>query len=223
MEDILPPFVRDSKLFGFMVAAVYPLAREFTLFRQNAHKITPEEYRLLYSKLERIHDTTDNSEAILKEIIKHIVNGRIIDIGCGTGYTLKFLADRLPANSVQFTGVDFQIAPEAPSQSHNISFEEHDICNLPFPDNSFENVLCTHTLEHILDIRLAIAELRRICAKRLIIVVPKEREGLYTFNPHFHFFPYVHSFFRFMLPLPKKYSCYEVGRDIIYIEDKNIN
>jgi ubiquinone/menaquinone biosynthesis C-methylase UbiE len=91
---------------------------------------------------------------------------------------------------------------------------------LPFPDNHFDTVICTHVLEHILDFRAALAELRRIAARRLIVVVPREREYLYTFNPHFHFFPYVHSFLRFMIPLPEHFECMDVGRDIYYVEDR---
>ena len=36
----------------------------------------------------------------------------------------------------------------------------------------------------------ALAELRRVAAKRLIVVLPKERPYRYTFNLHLHFFPY---------------------------------
>jgi hypothetical protein len=50
--------------------------------------------------------------------------------------------------------------------------------------------------------------------KRLLIVVPREREGIYTFNPHFNFFPYSHSFLRAMIPLPPDFTCSIVGRDI---------
>ena len=62
--------------------------------------------------------------------------------------------------------------------------------------------MCTHVIEHILDYRAAIAELRRITGRRLIIVVPRERESIYAFNPHFNFFPYRHSFLRAMIPVP---------------------
>jgi hypothetical protein len=80
---------------------------------------------------------------------------------------------------------------------------------------------CTHVLEHILDYRAAISELRRVTRERLIIVVPREREGIYTFNPHFNFFPYAHSFLRAMIPLPSNFVCDVIGRDIYYME-KNI-
>ncbi|MDZ7823470.1 MAG: methyltransferase domain-containing protein [Ahrensia sp.] len=71
---------------------------------------------------------------------------------------------------------------------------------LPFKDNEFDTVVCTHVLEHVLDFRSSLQELRRIAAKRLIVVVPREREYKYSFNPHFNFFPYKHSFFAGCLP-----------------------
>jgi hypothetical protein len=50
-------------------------------------------------------------------------------------------------------------------------------------------------------------------------VVPRERESLFTFNPHFNFFPYLHSFLRAMHPVPENYTCIDVGRDIFYTEE----
>ena len=74
-------------------------------------------------------------------------------------------------------------------------------------------------IEHVLDYRAAIAELRRITKKRLIIIVPREREYRYTFNPHFNFFPYTHSFLRAMQPVPPTYQVEDIKRDIYYYED----
>ena len=80
-------------------------------------------------------------------------------------------------------------------------------------------MICTHVLEHILDIRHAIHELRRICARRLVIVVPLEREYRFTFNAHIHFFPYPHSFLRHILPVPANYEIRAIGRDLLYVEE----
>jgi ubiquinone/menaquinone biosynthesis C-methylase UbiE len=91
---------------------------------------------------------------------------------------------------------------------------------LPFDDGEFDTVVCTHVLEHVLDFRAAIAELRRVCKRRLIIVVPAEREYKYTFNPHFNFFPYPYSFLRAVHPVPATHCCTAIGRDIYYSEDR---
>src|SRR3546814_10696287 len=111
-----------------------------------------------------------------------------LDVGCGTGYLMHVLEGRRP--EMKLTGVDFIIDSETRKRAHGISFHEANIERLPFPDKSFDTVICTHVLEHILDFWGALAELRRVAAKRLIIVVPQQREYRFTFNPHLHFFPY---------------------------------
>jgi len=47
-----------------------------------------------------------------------------------------------------------------------------DAAHLPFKDGSFELVLCSKTLEHIVDDGAAIRELRRICGNACVITVP---------------------------------------------------
>jgi hypothetical protein len=44
----------------------------------------------------------------------------------------------------------------------------------------------------------------------------------YTFNPHFNFFPYPHSFLRALHPVPADYHCLDIGRDIYYCESRDI-
>ena len=60
---------------------------------------------------------------------------------------------------------------------------------------------------------------RMLSALSFALVVPREREGIYTFNPHFNFFPYTHSFLRAMIPVPQQHVACDIGRDIYYRED----
>src|SRR3546814_13808621 len=103
-----------------------------------------------------------------------------LDVGCGTGYLLHVLA--VGRTEMKLTGVYVIIDSETRKRAEGISFHEANIERLPFPDKSFDTVICTHVLEHILDFRGALAELRRVAAKRLIIVVPQEREYRFTFK-----------------------------------------
>jgi len=117
----------------------------------------------------------------------------------------------------RFVGVDFAI--DDANALSGIEYFAAKVENLPFKDGEFDTVICTHVIEHILDYKAAIKELRRITKKRLIIIVPREREYRYTFNPHFNFFPYTHSFLRAMQPVPSTYKVKDIKRDIYYLED----
>jgi len=46
-----------------------------------------------------------------------------------------------------------------------------DICNLPFPDNCFSSVLCSHTIEHVDDPHRFYAELGRV-GKEVTLILP---------------------------------------------------
>lgn len=217
LEDILPAAIRDSWLFRSAASLVWGKhIRELASFRERAAFLTPEEYQALYEKHPRVHEGTDNSKACIRRIADDVVGASVCDIGCGTGYLLKRVKDARPELK-KLTGVDFVIDDLEGNES-GIEFVSAKIENLPFEDGAFDTVICTHVIEHVLDYRTAIAELRRITRRRLIIVVPREREYKYTFNPHFNFFPYTHSFLRAMHPIPGDYACEDIGRDIYYSE-----
>lgn len=79
-----------------------------------------------------------------------------------------------------------------------VNYVEGSLTKLPFDDNEFDVVVCTHALEHIKDIAKALSELRRVCRKKLIIVVPRQREYRYTVDLHINFFPYEYDLRRLM-------------------------
>lgn len=215
MEEILPPLLRDSWLFASAASLVWGKhIANLADFRRRAVELTSQEYESLYRAHPRVHCETDNTEACIARICSDLLGESMVDVGCGTGYLVNTAKVLRHKDFRRYVGVDF-------IEHANPSFEfiKAPIETLPFRDAEFDTVVCTHVIEHILDYRQAIAELRRITRRRLIIVVPREREGLYTFNPHFNFFPYKHSFLRAMIPVPKTYVCEDIGRDIYYCED----
>ena len=218
MEELLPPIVRDTALFKFAAQLAWGKHIEtLAEFRKTAPFVTAEEYSELYRAHPRVHEDTDNSRACLERIAADAIGDSICDIGCGTGALLRHVRANAAAPFSKMVGVDL-IKPDKPI-GKDMEFVGGWIEDLPFADKSFDTVVCTHVLEHILDLRKAIAELRRIVRRRLIIVVPREREGIYTFNPHLNFFPYNHSFLRAMIPVQKNHVCCDIGRDIYYMED----
>jgi SAM-dependent methyltransferase len=219
LEELIPPALHDSRLFRLLVRLTWgDHVDRFDLFRRRAPFLSVEEYDALYRDYPHVHDQTDNSEACIRRIVEDAVGTSLCDVGCGSGALLhRIAAGRPDVESV--IGVDVQL-DEARTDAGRIAYREAHVEALPFPDAAFDTVVCTHVIEHVLDYRKAIQELRRITRRRLIIVVPREREYLYTFNPHFHFFPYVHSFLRAMHPLPENHLCEDVNRDIYYREDR---
>jgi ubiquinone/menaquinone biosynthesis C-methylase UbiE len=93
------------------------------------------------------------------------------------------------ADITRLVGVDL-VEPTRIDEMPNAEYIHGSIEKLPFADGEFDTVVCTHTLEHIPDVHGALAELRRVASKQLVIVVPKERPYRWGFNLHIHFFPY---------------------------------
>ena len=217
LEDWIPAALRDSGLFRRAARLAWGEHIDHLAdFRARAPFLTDEEYKTLYENHPRVHEGTDNSEACIARIARDCVGPKIIDIGCGTGALLKRI-NALRPELTELTGVDFAI--DDADALPGIEFVSAKIESLPFPDNSFDTVICTHVVEHVLEPKRAIAELRRISRGRVIIVVPREREYRYTFNPHFNFYPYTHSFLRTAHPVPQSYACEDIQRDIYYCED----
>jgi ubiquinone/menaquinone biosynthesis C-methylase UbiE len=89
--------------------------------------------------------------------------GRTLEVGIGTGLNLPFYGDQ-----VQLTGVDFSpamlaIARQRATRLGRIAdLREADAMALPFPDASFDTVICTFTLCAVPDDRRAVTEMTRV-------------------------------------------------------------
>ncbi len=219
LEEVIPPIVRDSSAMRWLFRRHWGrLIDDIEDFRARIAFVSAAEYKSIYERMPRIQNETDNSVACLEAILANIKGTKVLDMGCGTGYVVDWLAARRP--DLTITGADFIIEAGTRERSPTIAFEEAMIEALPFADGAFDTVVCTHVLEHILDFGKALSELRRVAAKRLIIIVPQEREYHFTFNPHLHFFPYPHSFLRYIAPIPASHHIQSIGRDIFYFEDR---
>ena len=93
-----------------------------------------------------------------------------LDVGCSEGYFMKVIADRTGA---EVWGVD--IAPAALRKARRLYGQPvggADAQRLPFADGSFDLVLSTETLEHVLDPDIMIAEMRRVSRGHVVITTP---------------------------------------------------
>ena len=75
----------------------------------------------------------------------------VLDVGCGTGYLPRLLADRVTSEG-QVTGLDASPAMIGYSRHHapaNCSYVTAEAQDIPLPDKSFDAVISSFALHHI--------------------------------------------------------------------------
>lgn len=96
-----------------------------------------------------------------------------LDVGCGEDYEGTVNTDLYPHDTLRsrYYGKDgFQR-----KLSKIPNFVKSDINNLPFQDNAFKIVICSHLLEHVgVDLMTASKELLRVAKNKVIIRVPSQ-------------------------------------------------
>tara|TARA_B100000902_G_scaffold164305_1_gene159330 strand:+ start:1518 stop:2228 length:711 start_codon:yes stop_codon:yes gene_type:complete len=222
LEDLLPPILRDSFVFKFIIENFYRKDKTHKILKKEILWLSDQEYKNYYANMPNIQGDTDNSDECIEKIIQNILPHNVIDVGCGNGYLLKKIKEKdLQNQELKLFGSEIVKTDKL----NKISIENYiEIYEKPIEKISdiglkFDTTICTHVLEHVLEINKAYEELKKITKKRLIIVVPKERPYKYTFNGHIHFFPYDWSFINTIKPKTKNFKIYEIYRDFIYIED----
>ena len=88
----------------------------------------------------------------------------VLDVGCGSGFFTRHVADALPSASV--VGLDIDGPRIAFARSHssgkNIHFEVGDMASMPFAEGSFDLAFCRFALVHNQNPTVAISEMARV-------------------------------------------------------------
>ncbi|MFW5470902.1 class I SAM-dependent methyltransferase [Knoellia sp. CPCC 206435] len=189
LDNWLPASMRDSKIVmaPLLRLALGRHAREFMVFKSGAFEMSAEAFADVYRRVagSEVQGETDLNAACTEAILQQVKGRSVLEVGCGRGW----LAERLVQVASEVTASDIVLG-DVMQGIEGVTFDQANVEALPYADDSFDVVVCTHTLEHVQNLPRALAELRRVAAEHLIIVVPKERPYRYSFNLHLHFFPY---------------------------------
>ncbi|MGA2669504.1 MAG: class I SAM-dependent methyltransferase [Ignavibacteria bacterium] len=187
MDELLPPILRDNKYFMYPLFYIWfkgKYINEIMNLKSDIYSYSNSEMEDFYRKIQTMD--YDRKTGLNKKSFNFIINNlhkdarKIIDIGCGRGYIVK----KLSSLGYESSGCDVFKELDLGSSK----YFQGNIENLPFYDKEYDVVICTHTLEHILNLNSAVSELKRIAKKQIIIVVPCQRFFYYTLDTHVNFF-----------------------------------
>ncbi|MDD5638489.1 MAG: methyltransferase domain-containing protein [Candidatus Pacebacteria bacterium] len=103
----------------------------------------------------------------LRFLLKNI-SGEILIIGCGSQDDMSIISERCE-------GVGIDISAEAVKKSKEkyprFEYFVADATNLPFPDNSFDCVVCSEVIEHIPEDEKVLSEAKRVLKNKGTFIV----------------------------------------------------
>lgn len=110
------------------------------------------------------------------DLLECQADSRVLDVGCGTGYATRMLAQRLPRGRA--CGID--IAPEMIEQARakvtedieeRIEFVPASSADLPYGDDTFSHIICTNSFHHYPDPMEAFKEMQRVLTPQGQVVI----------------------------------------------------
>ncbi|SVB54956.1 uncharacterized protein METZ01_LOCUS207810, partial [marine metagenome] len=121
-----------------------------------------------------------------EDLERRTQNSRLIlDIGCGDGFLFTHLAEG--AHGAELYGMDLSHRRLIITKKRKfpVRLLDGNAEYLPFGEATFDVVICTEALEHLIDPSAAIQEIRRILKPGglLILTVPSLHTAFLTFNP----------------------------------------
>jgi SAM-dependent methyltransferase len=135
-----------------------------------------------------IRRLVDLQVSTVYDFLRHTVplmRGSVLDVGCGESPYAHLLT-----GGASYTGVDIADAEKFGMTGHDgtVGFDGE---TLPFPDASFNHVICTEVLEHARDPTALMAEMRRVlkCGGTLVATIP--------FSARVHYEPHDYQRFTF--------------------------
>lgn len=100
-------------------------------------------------------------------------NGRLLEIGCGSGDALEFMRSM----GWEVCGVEVDPASAAVAKAKGLDVRVGGLSEHAFPSGSFDAIAMNHVIEHLFDPKDVLAECRRLLRQggTLVVVTPNTR------------------------------------------------
>lgn len=103
-------------------------------------------------------------------IKKYLLKGKLLDVGCGTGYFLKYISG--VDNSWKLFGVEPNDAlRKVAKMNSGLQIKKGNLGNLPFKNNYFDVVTCNDVLEHSIELTKNLKELHRVLKPNGVLLI----------------------------------------------------
>jgi len=136
---------------------------------------TKPDYIKQYSDKDKRDLNKVSTYRTLKRLTKQ--DGKILEIGCGTGYLLHYLGDGIGID------IDQALIDECRKRYKKSTFLVSDCYDIPLESERFDTVVMCMVVEHLDQPMRAILEAKRVLKKNgnILIVVPNRKDWFYTY------------------------------------------
>lgn len=110
----------------------------------------------------------------INRLVNSLGVNKILDMGCGEGLQIRYLISRNKDLSIEGIDINSQAIDMAKQFCPGLSFRQGDICNMDYRSKSFDLILATEVLEHLVNPEAAIIEAKRLSRKYCIFSIPWE-------------------------------------------------
>ena len=107
-----------------------------------------------------------------------LIDPTILEVGCGTGHVLEEIADRIATKElIGIDPLDWWLDKAKARLGNRARLVKGFAEDLPFENNSMDFVICTEVIEHVIDPKVALKELKRVVKNDglIIISIPNEK------------------------------------------------
>jgi hypothetical protein len=181
LDLLLPPLIRNS----FIFSKIFKLEKfKSDIITQN-QEIIKNYYTSssLVEAMTRKSDLSKKSLNMIKDVVAVGNYKKICDLGGGN----FFLKNNLELSfGIDVDVLDFNYSDKNyKNDEYNLEEKLYNI-----EDNSFDLCISTHTIEHLLNSKQFLNEMKRISSKAILLVFPKQIPYEPTPDTHINFYPY---------------------------------